>query len=77
MNHEIKEHEMVALLHEMPDEKLVPGDIGTVVMIHNNGEAFEVEFPNPAGKPRYVVVTVRREILLKLRNLDLKLKAAG
>ena len=77
MTQQINEHDMVALLHDLPEESLLRGEIGTIVHIHNEGEAFEVEFPNPAGKPRYVVVTVRREHLLKLRNLDLRLRPAG
>jgi len=77
MAQHIAEHDMVALLNDLPEESLRRGDIGTVVLVHNDGEAFEVEFPNRAGKPRYVVVTVNQEQLLKLQNVDLALPAAG
>jgi hypothetical protein len=77
MNTTFNEHDLVALLDDVPDERLVAGDIGTIVFVHNEGKAFEVEFPNPAGKPRYVVVTVPRDNLLKLRNVDVNLRSAG
>jgi len=51
--HTIHEHDIAALLNALPDKPLVAGDIGTVVLVHGRGEAVEVEFPNPAGKPRY------------------------
>ena len=68
---------MVVLLRDLPHVGLIAGDSGVVVYAYEDPRAFEVEFPNPAGKPRYVVVTVRREHLLKLRNLDLRLRPAG
>ena len=40
----IKEHERVVLTASVPDEGLEAGDVGTVVHIHKNGEAYEVEF---------------------------------
>jgi hypothetical protein len=40
----IKEHDRVVLLKNVPDEGLRTGDVGTVVHIYRQGEAFEVEF---------------------------------
>ncbi len=40
----IKEHERVVLTVAVPDERLEPGDVGTVVHIYRDGEAYEVEF---------------------------------
>jgi hypothetical protein len=40
----IKEHERVVLTISVPDEGLEAGDVGTVVHIHKDGEAYEVEF---------------------------------
>jgi len=40
----IKEHERVVLTVAVPDESLEPGDVGTVVHIYRDGEAYEVEF---------------------------------
>jgi len=40
---QINEFDMVALVSDLPEEKLPAGQAGAVVMVHNNGEAFEVE----------------------------------
>ena len=40
----INEHDRVVLTEDVPSEGLKAGDIGTVVHIHANGEAYEVEF---------------------------------
>jgi hypothetical protein len=40
----IKEHDRVVLTKAIPDQGLTAGDVGTVVHVHKNGEAFEVEF---------------------------------
>jgi hypothetical protein len=40
----IKEHDRVVLTKAIPDQGRTAGDVGTVVHVHKNGEAFEVEF---------------------------------
>jgi hypothetical protein len=40
----IKEHDMVAMAVDRPEVGLKSGDIGTVVFMHDNGRAYEVEF---------------------------------
>jgi hypothetical protein len=40
----IKEHECVVLTKNLPGEDLEAGDVGTVVHIHKDGAAYEVEF---------------------------------
>ena len=40
----IKEHDRVVLTIAVPEERLEPGDVGTVVHIYRDGQAFEVEF---------------------------------
>ena len=40
----IKEHDRVVLLEDAPEEGLKAGDVGTVVHVYRQGEAFEVEF---------------------------------
>jgi len=40
----IKEHDIVVLRVPLPSERLEAGDVGTVVHIHKDGEAYEVEF---------------------------------
>jgi uncharacterized protein DUF4926 len=65
---QINEFDMVALVSDLPEEKLPAGQAGAVVMVHNNGEAFEVEFP--LDLHHSVVATVPREKLLKLHGLN-------
>ncbi|HKP73246.1 MAG TPA: DUF4926 domain-containing protein [Pyrinomonadaceae bacterium] len=40
----IKEHERVVLTSPVPASRLEAGDVGTVVHVYNDGEAYEVEF---------------------------------
>jgi hypothetical protein len=40
----IREHERVVLTAAVPGERLEPGDVGTVVHVYRDGEAYEVEF---------------------------------
>ena len=37
------------LLNYSPEKGLLPGDIGTIVLVQGDGEAFEVEFMEPDG----------------------------
>jgi hypothetical protein len=67
MNEGIRELDCVALLNDMPAEGLSKGQTGAVVLVHNSGEAFEVEFPT--GARESVVLTIRREDPLTLRGL--------
>ncbi len=46
----IKELDLVALTVDLPMHGLVAGDIGTAVMVHGNGEGYEVEFMTSDGK---------------------------
>ncbi len=40
----IKELDAVALACDLPEHRLTRGDVGTVVLVHDDGAAFEVEF---------------------------------
>jgi hypothetical protein len=40
----IKEHDRVVLKSQLPKEGLKAGDVGTVVHVHKDSKAFEVEF---------------------------------
>jgi hypothetical protein len=40
----IKELDCVALTCDLPEHGLMRGDVGTAVMVHGEGVAFEVEF---------------------------------
>lgn len=51
----IKEHDTVVLITAVPWEGLLPGDVGTVVHVHRDGQAYEVEFMTLEGKNAAVV----------------------
>jgi hypothetical protein len=51
----IKEHERVVLTTAVPDHGLEPGDVGTVVHVYKDGEAYEVEFVTLDGHTAAVV----------------------
>ena len=53
----LKEHDRVVLKSAVLSERLVPGDVGTVVHAYPNGLAYEVEFTTFMGST-IAVVTV-------------------
>ncbi|MBM4065485.1 MAG: DUF4926 domain-containing protein [Planctomycetes bacterium] len=58
----IKEHDRIVLLKDLPEDGLQPGDVGTVVHIHRQGEAFEVEFMTLDGGTVAVVTLLSSQI---------------
>lgn len=77
MDKTIREHDSVVLLRDLPDENLVAGETGVVVYLYDNGHAYEVQFPNPAGTPRYLVATIEAHDLLKLHPRSRSGRAAS
>jgi hypothetical protein len=51
----IKEHESVVQTADLPEHGLRSGDIGTVVMVHQGGAGYEVEFMTLDGETVAVV----------------------
>jgi len=51
----IKEHERVVLKAPVAEEGLEAGDVGTVVHVYRDGQAYEVEFTTLAGETAAVV----------------------
>ena len=51
----IKEHDRVVLTVPVTGEGLEAGDVGTVVHIYKDGQAYEVEFVTLDGKTAAVV----------------------
>lgn len=58
----IKEHDRIVLLKNIPDEGLQAGDVGTVVHIYRQGEAFEVEFMTLDGNTVTVVTLLSSQV---------------
>lgn len=53
----IPELAIVALTEDLPEEGLKAGDVGTVVLVHDAGAGYEVEFCSLTGET-IAVVTV-------------------
>lgn len=45
----IEEHSNVILTRDIPEQDLYRGDVGVVVHLYNDGEAYEVEFMTMSG----------------------------
>lgn len=60
----IKELDVVALLKEIPESKLMNGQVGTVVHKYDE-DTFEVEFANPDGET-IAEITLHSNVLLLL-----------
>lgn len=58
----IKEHDRIVLLKDLSEDGLQAGDVGTVVHIHRQGEAFEVEFMTLDGGTVAVITLLSSQI---------------
>ena len=66
----INELDAVALTCDLPAHGLVRGDVGTAVLVHREGEAFEVEFVGYDGHT-VALLTLEREMVRPLRAGDI------
>ena len=67
---EIRELDVVALMTDLPEENLLRGQVGTVVM-DLPPDAAEVEFVDQQGKT-YAMVSIPKSQLLRLRHEPIK-----
>src|SRR6266700_2740239 len=51
----IDELDLVVLKRDLPKERLAAGDVGTVVLVHQQGAGYEVEFTTLSGDTVAVV----------------------
>ena len=51
----IDELELVVLKRDLPDARLTVGDVGTVVLVHQQGAGYEIEFTTLSGDTVAVV----------------------
>ena len=51
----LSEHDRVVLVTDLPGKKLAAGDVGTIVHVHGEGRAYEVEFVALDGETVAVV----------------------
>ncbi len=58
----IKELDCVILTSDLPSNGLTAGTVGTVVHVHRDEQAFEVEFADQDGRTVALVTLVRTQI---------------
>jgi Domain of unknown function (DUF4926) len=66
----IEQLDVVALMHDRPDQGLVRGQVGTVVEILADG-AYEVEFSDEQGKT-YAMLPLKADELLVLHHAPIR-----
>lgn len=66
----IKELDRVALTQSIPEQRLEAGDVGTVVMVHKEGEGFTLEFVSLTGET-VAIATVRADAVRELRRREI------
>jgi hypothetical protein len=70
MKNTINELDAVALTCDLPDHGLVSGDVGTAVLVHGDGVAFEVEFVGYDGHT-VALLTLERDQVRPLQTHDI------
>lgn len=58
----IKEHDIVVLTQDLPEEHLTAGDVGTVVHIHDGGAGYEIEFMTLSGRTIAVATVMALQV---------------
>jgi Domain of unknown function (DUF4926) len=58
----IHEHDCIVLTQDIPDEALKAGDVGTVVHIHREAAAYEVEFMTLTGRTLAVATVLPAQL---------------
>jgi hypothetical protein len=58
----IRELDDVILTADLPQDGLTAGDIGTVVLVHQGGKGFEVEFTALDGETLAVVTLLKKQV---------------
>ncbi len=58
----IDELDLVVLKRDLPDARLAAGDVGTVVLVHDQGAGYEVEFITLSGDTVAVVAVEASDV---------------
>lgn len=66
----IEEFELVALREDVPAHGLVAGDVGAVVMVHGQGEGYEVEFMT-SGRETVAVLSLAADQVRSLAGREI------
>ena len=70
-----KQYETVALLEDIPEKNLWRGQVGVIVEIYGDAEAFELEFIDDNGHT-YALETIYADKLIPLSHKSRELIAA-
>jgi hypothetical protein len=66
----IQELELAVLTRDVPEEGLKAGDVGTIVLVHQHGAGYEVEFTTLTGHT-VAVVTVTSDAVRAVKEREL------
>ena len=66
----LKEHDPVVLTGDIPGQRLMSGDVGTIVHIHPQGAAFVIEFLALSGDT-VAIATVSPSQVRPVSNRDI------
>jgi len=58
----IKEHDVVVLTQDVPEDRLQAGDVGTIVHIHQGGAGYAVEFMTLSGRTIAVTTVMASQV---------------
>ena len=58
----MKELDTIILAEDLPDSGLQAGDIGTVVLVHQDGAGYEIEFAALDGETVAVVTLLSKQV---------------
>jgi hypothetical protein len=58
----IQELDRVVLTEPLPDLSLETGDVGTVVLVHEHGAGFEVEFVTLTGETHAIATVMANQV---------------
>ena len=61
----LREHDVVTVKVDLPDQRLSQGDVGAVVHCYDGQNAYEVDFVDEHGRSRDVT-TLSGDVLLRL-----------
>lgn len=70
-------YDLVVLEEDLPNSRLKKGDVGTIISIYNDGQAYDVEFVTLTGEPVSVETVLPRQIRLVHANEIMAVRNLG
>ncbi len=66
----LKAHDTVALTRDIPEQGLKAGDLGAIVHVYTDGQAFEVEFVSLTGQT-LALATLPTDAIRQVRDREI------